>query len=56
MGFGECFEYNDNFYMKCGISIDGMNAVRLSTGDLTDFDNDESVSLLEAKLVIEGVL
>ena len=60
LGLGQCFEYDDNFYMKCGFSMDGsmdgMNAVRLSTGDLISIDKYERVVLLEAKLVIEGAL
>ena len=56
LGLGQCFEYDDNFYMRCGFSMDGMNAVRLSTGDLISIDKYERVVLLEAKLVIEGAL
>lgn len=49
---GECFAYEDNYYIKIHVS----GAVCLETGDYADFDKDDpDIHKVDAEIVIHHV-
>lgn len=51
---GECFEYDGDIWMKVMRCVDGSNAVDIGCGLLAAIKHDESVWMVDAKVVIEG--
>ena len=54
---GDTFSYHDGIWMKLDHTVKGMldnhrgNAVFLETGDITEFDDDDKITLVKTKLV-----
>ena len=49
---GDCFVFNNDYYIKIGVSGTRNNAFNLSQNYKTDFDSSELVAHVNAKLVI----
>ncbi len=54
---GDVFLFNNCAYLKINqidsIDEDNINAVRLDTGEIYDFNSDERVKLVNAELIME---
>lgn len=50
---GECFEFNDEFYIKIGVSSHPHNAFSLTYNTTGYFTAKDFVTLVNAKVVIE---